>query len=152
MEARNLLGSLRITLEGSRYLGGTIGSGGSFCAVRANAENSCSGAFVRTFARTLPKCSLVGILCCVRDFTFCERRMFLFESVRDTVRKNAPEPNKNISAVDILCFFREQSEIAQTKHVTSCIVRMLLFLTFFSTSTSSTMVALDLLLFLLIVT
>ena len=41
--------------------------GRSFCAVRANAENSCAGAFVRTFARTLPKCSLVGILCCVRD-------------------------------------------------------------------------------------
>ena len=84
-------------------------SGRSFCAVRANAENSCSGAFVRTFARTLPKCSLVGILRCVRDFTFCERRMFLFESVRETVRKNAPEPNKNILAVDILCFAFRQS-------------------------------------------
>ena len=41
---------------------------------------------MKTFARTLPKCSLVGILCCVRDLTFCERRMFLFESVRETVK------------------------------------------------------------------
>ena len=46
---------------------------------------------MRTFARTLPKCPLVGILCCVRDLFFCERRMFLCESVRETVRKNATE-------------------------------------------------------------
>ena len=50
---------------------------------------------MRTFARMLPKSSLVGILCCVRDLTFCERQMFLFESVREIVCKNAAEPNKS---------------------------------------------------------
>ena len=101
------------------------GPGESFCAVRGNAENSCSGAFVRTFARTLQN----------RTRTFVSRYSMLLSGVignRILVRerafvfgsKNATEPNKNIRQSIFFASFGSDRRSYEQNYVTPCIVRL----------------------------
>ena len=81
---------------------------------------------MRMFARTPPKYSVVGILCCVRDLTFCERRMFLFESVRDTVCKNAVRSkSKNIRQSIFYASFGSGRRSRDKNSITFCSFRLL---------------------------
>ena len=107
------------------------GSGESFCAVRGNAENSCSGAFVRTFARTLQNRTrtfvsrysmlLSGV---IGDRILVRERAFVFGSVRENVRKNATEPNKNIRQSIFFASFGSDRRSYEQNYVTPCIVRL----------------------------
>ena len=109
----------------------SFGSGESFCAVRENAKNSCSGAFVRTFARTLQNRTrtfvnrysmlLSGV---IGDRILVREQAFVFGSVRENVCKNATEPNKNIRQSIFFASFGSDPRSFEQNYVTPCIVRL----------------------------
>ena len=72
-------------------------------------------------SRTEQEHSSVDILCFFREWS---EIVFLFGSVRENVRKNATEPNKNIRQSILVASFGSDRRSYEQNYVTPCIVRL----------------------------